>query len=107
MTVLLFFTVASLLILKGCKSIPIPIIITPGIERLFLKYPYWPHPRDIPGFDPYYTPYSNWNILEGYQPNDPKYYEFMQPIGLPKWAGLILNGIRLGNNGYTNLLMTN
>ncbi|KHJ43684.1 hypothetical protein D918_06189 [Trichuris suis] len=74
--------------------------ITPGIEPLFRKYPYWPRTRDIPGYDPYLTPYSNWGVLKGYQPNDPWYYEFMQPVGLPRIVSVILNGIRLGNNGH-------
>ncbi|KFD47965.1 hypothetical protein M513_11142 [Trichuris suis] len=87
------------------ESKGVPIIITPGIEPLFRKYPYWPRTRDIPGYDPYLTPYSNWGVLKGYQPNDPWYYEFMQPVGLPRIVSVILNGIRLGNNGHMNLLL--
>ncbi|KRZ94996.1 hypothetical protein T08_13596 [Trichinella sp. T8] len=81
------------------------VLITPGIAHLFPNFPYWPDSQSIPGFDPYLTPYSNWNILKGFQPNDPKYYEFMEPIGLPKWVGVIINGIRVGNNGLLNTLL--
>ncbi|CDW54661.1 OATP and Gal-bind lectin and Kazal 2 domain conta ining protein [Trichuris trichiura] len=98
-------TPIPLLLIIGCmlcwhESKSIPIIITPGIQHLFRKYPYWPQTRDIPGYDPYFTPYSNWGVLKGFQPNDPKHYEFMQPVGLPRFVSVILNGIRLGNNGH-------
>ncbi|KRX23192.1 hypothetical protein T07_4736 [Trichinella nelsoni] len=100
---ILLISVCFFLLHECCFSLP--LVITPGIAHLFPNFPYWPDSQSIPGFDPYLTPYSNWNILKGFQPNDPKYYEFMEPIGLPKWVGVIINGIRVGNNGLLNTLL--
>ncbi|KRX66412.1 Solute carrier organic anion transporter family member 1C1 [Trichinella sp. T9] len=100
---ILLINVFFFLLHECCFSLP--LVITPGIAHLFPNFPYWPDSQSIPGFDPYLTPYSNWNILKGFQPNDPKYYEFMEPIGLPKWVGVIINGIRVGNNGLLNTLL--
>ncbi|KRZ12487.1 Solute carrier organic anion transporter family member 1A6 [Trichinella zimbabwensis] len=100
---ILLISLCIFLLCECCSSLP--LVITPGIAHLFPNFPYWPDSQSIPGFDPYLTPYSNWNVLKGFQPNDPKYYEFMQPIGLPKWVGVIINGIRVGNNGLLNTLL--